>query len=69
MPKRSRLVRKISGRDFEWIRKSDTNYVRKDTIRIPDSPVFGGILYLLHHDIISNRTNSRRNCLSSAVPI
>jgi hypothetical protein len=46
MPKQSRLVRKISGPDFEWIRKLNTNCVRKATIRKLDGSVFGGVLYI-----------------------
>ncbi len=58
MPKRSRLVRKISGPDFECIRKPDTNFVRKMTITIPDSPVFGGVLYIRKLDRLAFKWSS-----------
>jgi hypothetical protein len=46
IPKRSSLAGKKAGLNFEWIRKSNTNCVRKDTIRKPDGSVFGGVLYI-----------------------
>jgi hypothetical protein len=46
MPKRSRLVRKISGLNFKCIRKPDKKSVRGMTIWIPDGSVFGCLLYL-----------------------
>jgi hypothetical protein len=41
LPKRSRLVKKISGPGFECIQNPDENSVRFVAIQNPDSPVFG----------------------------
>jgi hypothetical protein len=39
-------VRKITGPDFECIRKPDKKSVLKMAIQIPNRPVFGGVLYI-----------------------
>jgi hypothetical protein len=47
--------------------KSDTNCVWKDTIWIPDSPVFGGILYCIYLalQIYTNIFQSSQECSAS----
>ncbi len=46
MPKRSRLAKKTLDRISNGIRKPDPKSVREMTIRKPDGPAFGCLLYL-----------------------